>query len=233
MPVRLSAEEKKKRAIDAHADKYDYSQTNFDVGMLEKIDIICKVHGKFSQRVASHLAGRVCRKCGSGQASAEDNKKKAIDAHSDRYDYSNTDFDVGSTHGKIEVICRVHGVFAQQLSHHLAGSGCSACTSTGYDGAKPGVFYALHVIEADVVKVGITNRSVKEAYRGEKSDYEVIFEILFEDGQRPRDLENNAIAYFKPHRYEGSPALTTRRNTEVFCISKDEVIEYARQCGVL
>ena len=231
---KVSAEEKRKRCIDVHGSTYDYSQADFDVYMYDKIDIICRSHGKFSQHLSSHLRGCGCRICAGIVVSAEQKRQRAIDAHADKYDYSQANFDV-NTGDKIDIICKVHGLFSQRLGNHISGrDGCSECSNGGgYDGAKRGVFYALHVIEADVVKIGITNKSVAHTYTDEKSEYEVIFELPFEDGKRARDLETNAKQLFKPHRYEGSPALTTRRNTEVFCISKEEVIEYARQCGVL
>lgn len=49
--------------IKIHGYKYDYScliYTTFN----EKIDIICKIHGKFKQIADSHLRGNGCFECG-------------------------------------------------------------------------------------------------------------------------------------------------------------------------
>jgi len=51
-----------KKAIDLHGDKYDYSLVKY-CGYKEKIDILCKDHGVFSQRVINHLQGCGCPKC--------------------------------------------------------------------------------------------------------------------------------------------------------------------------
>lgn len=50
------------KAIDIHDDKYDYSITQY-TSYQEKLDIICKKHGLFSQRAAQHLRGYGCSKC--------------------------------------------------------------------------------------------------------------------------------------------------------------------------
>jgi len=58
----LSVEEVIKRSKDLHGDKYDYSLSEYD-GYNKKIDIICPIHGVFSQRVINHLQGCGCPKC--------------------------------------------------------------------------------------------------------------------------------------------------------------------------
>lgn len=51
------------RARKAHGDKYVYTSSVY-TKMLNKIDIICKVHGPFSQSANNHLQGQGCPKCG-------------------------------------------------------------------------------------------------------------------------------------------------------------------------
>lgn len=51
------------RAVKVHGDKYDYSQVEC-YGWLKKIEINCKVHGKFLQNMGDHLQGKGCKKCG-------------------------------------------------------------------------------------------------------------------------------------------------------------------------
>lgn len=60
--VRLSQEEFVSKADLVHNNFYDYSQIDYDIGKT-KIDIICPVHGVFSQRAESHLQGIGCPKC--------------------------------------------------------------------------------------------------------------------------------------------------------------------------
>lgn len=45
-----------------HSSKYDYSESNY-IGNDNHVTIICRTHGKFSQRASNHLQGRGCQKC--------------------------------------------------------------------------------------------------------------------------------------------------------------------------
>lgn len=56
------------RASIIHDWKYDYSLIT-KILSSEKIDIICPLHGKFSQYIGNHLAGNNCPKCSSKNTS--------------------------------------------------------------------------------------------------------------------------------------------------------------------
>jgi len=58
----LSTEEFIERANNIHKNKYDYSCVNYK-RQKEKIGIICKKHGLFSQTAEGHLKGYNCPKC--------------------------------------------------------------------------------------------------------------------------------------------------------------------------
>ena len=51
--------------------------------------------------------------------------RKARKVHSDKYDYSNSEYT--GTHNKIEIICPKHGAFFQTATNHLSGKGCKYC----------------------------------------------------------------------------------------------------------
>ena len=51
------------RAKSVHGGKYDYSQTVY-VNQRTDVDIICPVHGLFTQKADSHIRGCGCRLCG-------------------------------------------------------------------------------------------------------------------------------------------------------------------------
>lgn len=57
------------RAI--HHDKYDYSNVIY-INAKTKINIICPIHGEFSQTPSAHLDGHGCPKCGNLSSIAED-----------------------------------------------------------------------------------------------------------------------------------------------------------------
>jgi very-short-patch-repair endonuclease len=118
------------KSIDMHGDIYDYSKVEY-IGVHKKVIIICKLHGEFMQEARSHLRGRGCRICGiesSNKKRSSNNDEfttKAIKIHADTYDYSNieyTGFD-----NKLNIICKLHGEFAQVASKHLEGHGCLVC----------------------------------------------------------------------------------------------------------
>lgn len=52
-----------KRAKEIHGDKYDYSLVDY-VNAKTKVEIICPVHGKFTQIPYNHLSGKGCMECG-------------------------------------------------------------------------------------------------------------------------------------------------------------------------
>lgn len=61
-PTRITNEEFISRSSVIHKDKYDYSLVQMN-GVDNYVDIICPVHGKFSQTASCHLTGRGCRLC--------------------------------------------------------------------------------------------------------------------------------------------------------------------------
>lgn len=59
---KLSNNDFLKRSKDIHGDTYDYSLVKYN-GNLNKVDILCKKHGKFEQRPYDHYRGNGCPKC--------------------------------------------------------------------------------------------------------------------------------------------------------------------------
>jgi len=67
---KLCREDFLSRAAEIHNNKYDYSAVDYETSK-EKVTIICPVHGKFAQEVASHLQGFGCAKCSREQSTPE------------------------------------------------------------------------------------------------------------------------------------------------------------------
>lgn len=59
----MTTEEWIARARQVHGDKYDYSQTIY-INQRTNVNIICPVHGLFSQKADSHIRGFGCKLCG-------------------------------------------------------------------------------------------------------------------------------------------------------------------------
>lgn len=118
------------RATVIHNGKYDYTPSHY-VGAFGVIDIICPVHGLFRQTASSHLGGNGCKECASALRSITytyTNEKfieEARQTHGDRYDYRLVDYKHSSI--KVQIVCKIHGVFEQVPSHHIQGSGCPRC----------------------------------------------------------------------------------------------------------
>ena len=115
-----------KKAQTIHGDKYDYSKVDYTVSK-NKVIIICKEHGEFTQLPSGHLDGKGCRKCsGHYSYTTEEWIEKATEVHGDKYDYSKVEYINSSI--KVVIICKEHGEFQQLPSHHINGSGCKKCS---------------------------------------------------------------------------------------------------------
>lgn len=112
-----------------HGGKYDYSYTRY-VNSEVKVDIICSVHGIFSQFPANHIKkGCGCRLCAStaSRLTQEQFILKALEKHGDKFDYCRTVYK--ELESKIEVICNIHGAFYTRADNHIAtmSGGCKCC----------------------------------------------------------------------------------------------------------
>jgi len=124
------------KARKKHGDLYDYSNVVYRTTTLDKVTILCPVHGGFEMTPNNHLNGCGCPKCGIVQRS--DKKRKSpedfiIEArrlHGDRYGYDR----LGYTYSlkSVTITCKVHGDFKQLASNHLRGAGCPKCFSRYY-----------------------------------------------------------------------------------------------------
>lgn len=118
------------RANKAHDSRYDYSHVAFR-NVENKIEIICPVHGSFFQRLATHLKGLGCDRCGRVEVgkklrhSLDRFLEDARRSHGDRYDYSLVKYVNALT--KITIICPDHGVFKQNPANHIRDVGCPKC----------------------------------------------------------------------------------------------------------
>ena len=120
---------KKSRAV--HQGTYDYSLVEY-LHVLQKVKIICRIHGVFEQTPNSHLSGSGCKKCGTAankkkqRYNTSDFTEKASVLHNDRYDYSKADYK--NNKSKIIIGCPLHGEFVQAAFNHLIGQGCPVCS---------------------------------------------------------------------------------------------------------
>ena len=120
-----------KQAKKVHGNKYNYSETVY-INNKTKVNIICPIHGKFSQNPRAHLNGSGCAQCqaekpGVKKYTTETFIEKANLFHNYKYDYSKTVYT--GILNNIIVICPIHGEFIQTANIHLNSGGCPKCAN--------------------------------------------------------------------------------------------------------
>jgi len=195
------------RFKEIHGDKYDYSLVEY-VNYKTKVKIICKQHGVFYQTPPSHLNGTGCPDCGIITCT---NKRsvgrdsfliRAQGVHKDTYEYDNIPENVRYS-DKIDITCKIHGIFSQAVGQHLIGRGCRKCAnetlkrqrqgqpntwklSGWYDKAllsnnfESYKFYILRFFNEDeeFIKCGITFSAIKGRYHSIRTRGGYKYEIL-------------------------------------------------------
>ena len=113
MGQRLTQEEAIKRLKEVHSE-YSYEKTVYTTA-INKIAVICSVHGEFHTRYADHVKGSKCKLCSNitireKQAMGLDKFiKQASYVHNNYYTYSNSVYVNNRT--KITITCKTHGDF--------------------------------------------------------------------------------------------------------------------------
>lgn len=118
-----------------HGLRYDYSLVNMSTREKGMVTITCNTHGPFLQKPTAHLTGRGCPRCGrevveeSIRLSPIEFLHKARMAHGSLYEYDVKEFISSSS--RINITCRIHGIFNQGLSNHIyQRQGCRKCSTT-------------------------------------------------------------------------------------------------------
>ena len=115
------------KSKERHNDRYDYSLIKEVNGNSDKVDIICKYHGIFKQSVNNHMnSGHGCPICiGKGKWNNDVLISEFNKVHFNLYDYSKINFE--GIEKKVDIICKEHGIFSQNIHKHLSGQGCPKC----------------------------------------------------------------------------------------------------------
>ena len=132
MPKVMTKEAFLKKAILTHEYKYDYSKVEIKSSK-KNVTIICKIHGKFSQRIDRHLKGCGCKKCATDRSRRcnnfiEESKK----LFGDKYDYSFVK-NVKSNKIKVKLVCNDCGSklkisYHNHINHKMGCWDCSYVT---------------------------------------------------------------------------------------------------------
>lgn len=119
-----------KRCELKHNNIYDYSLIDEIKNTSQKIEIICKKHGVFTQSVEGHMSGQGCMKCyreiqGKCNILTQEFVISKLKEANDDYSFDNVHYINSST--KINVTCKKHGDFSVNYHNFLKGSGCPRC----------------------------------------------------------------------------------------------------------
>lgn len=119
MQKRLTQNQFLDACLRKHGNTYDYTNA-FYTGTRNNVEIICRKHGKFSQRANDHINGGhgcpICaRSCKTPEASRFVELAKQV--HGNKFDYSKTQYINEST--KVTIICRKHGEWKTLPKYHV------------------------------------------------------------------------------------------------------------------
>ncbi len=136
---------------------------------------------------------------------------------------------------KVEIECKIHGIFKQKVESHLSGRGCPKCGHVGFSrncwlnklADKKAIFYILKVFNDDeeFIKVGITTKTVKDRYYSMKNYKYEIIKTVISDGNEIYELEKMLLREFK--KYKIKPKLAFEGWTECLDIKcLDDVCKF-------
>lgn len=129
----------------------------------------------------------------------EDFEKKSRAIHGDKYSYHLFEYKTAFTKGLL--FCNEHQKpFLIKPNAHLSmGVGCPECAENGFNKHKSGYIYILKC--EGIIKLGITNRKIKERIReinkesGKK--FEEFYHIYFEKGIDAKDIETSSLGVLR------------------------------------
>ena len=112
------------QSIKINGDIYDYSLVDY-INNKTHVDIICKIHGIFSQRPDNHLNQKQqCPKCNNFLTNFIETSNRV---HNNLYNYNKVNYINNNT--KVIIGCPLHGDFKQNPTLHKKGYNCPKCKS--------------------------------------------------------------------------------------------------------
>lgn len=112
-----------------HGDLYEYPDQPWPPEN-QRVKIVCKTHGGFSQRYFGHLTGAGCPSCWEARRGEKTRTKgcdvvKNVQKIFPHYGVDATSYK--SAKDKIPVSCPIHGVFLSPYGDLMRGHGCPSC----------------------------------------------------------------------------------------------------------
>lgn len=141
--------------------------------------------------------------------------KKAALAHENTYDYSMVNYVRGNV--KVNIICKVHGVFAQTPTSHWAGIGCPTCGHTKTAKANTKLTTSTFIQRATELHNG--KYSYPDEYKGYKTPLTIVCPVHGEFKQTPDGHLHNG----------GCVKCGDYKNSLRFRLTKEQFVERANQ----
>lgn len=197
-----------------HNNKYSYIEVN-----KSKVTFKCDQKHITCIPIRNHFNGVGCTEC----KNIEFRKKYLkllTDKHNNKYSYDLSN--ATKTNDKIDITCKLHGVFTQAISNHYYGQGCPNCTLKSYNNEKfvelcneknngLGRFYIIKCFNDTEIfyKIGITSRKINERYSYKKEmpyNYEILIDFVG-DASTIFNFELIFKNYIKKHKIKYQPLI--------------------------
>lgn len=211
------------RARKLYGDKYDYSKVEY-IKSKKNVNIICPIHGEFTQTPDNHLHNHGCKYCAIEEQHKEQRKKLSVfieqanKKHNNKYDYSKVNYTKNDV--KVTIICPKHGEFKQRPNDHLSGKGCRKCS---YE--QRGINHRLtnkeFLEKAKLIHNSKYDYSLTK-YNGYDNDIEIICSIH-------GAFQQNAYSHLQGHGCQKCNA--SKLELEIENALKENDIKYIPQCN--
>lgn len=122
-----------------------------------------------------------------------------------------------NTKQKLQFICDKGHQHSINVGNLLQGAGCGQCAKTGFRMDTPGTLYYIQFTHEgqNYYKIGITNRTIDQRFKGELNNAIIGFTKTFLFGSLAIEEEQKILKKYKKYRYKGQPFLKYG-NTELF-----------------
>lgn len=237
MPKRSNTEDFIIKACIKHNNVFSYNNVMY-LNNNSKVMITCHKHGDFAQTPSDHLRGYGCPECKREliQIQANIRKAKASEEfsevctriHNGVYDYSKVQYI--SAHVKVDIVCKIHGVFTQTPHDHKQGNGCKLCGAERSNllmrkhRGVPTRLYYIYFKEFNLYKLGCTVRDIPVRFRSH--DIKVLEVVTLANSSIAYTLEKYMLRSVYNLRYKG-PKVINGGDTELLV----EPIDFIKELG--
>ena len=160
--MKITTEDYIKSCKLIHGDEYDYSKTIYQHS-LENVIVICKKHGEFLIKASKHKSSK--GKCKFCLTKCVRTKSEYIELFNKIYNFA-YEYPISQefhSHKKLNIICKIHGLFSIRFNCHVKGQGCGKCNIDQYKITEHEK--VLSLIKSNNFIIGIYHNDVVYSYK--------------------------------------------------------------------